>query len=94
MASVMAVIGVIENFPISIMEIKSIMNIRVLIGIMETRKFSITAITEVIPKVGYILSYSCGKNEFPGKRYNASNLVYISQSTTSVIHFLSGSCSE
>ncbi len=53
------------------MEIKSIMNIRVLVGIMENRKFSITAITaimEVIPKDGHILSYSCGKNEFPGKR--------------------------
>ncbi len=90
----MAVMGVIENFPISIMEIKFIMNIRALIGIMETGKFSITAITEVIHKVGYILPYSCDKNEFPGKRYNASNLGYISQSTTSVIHFLSGSCSE
>jgi hypothetical protein len=44
---------------------------------MEIGKFSITAITaitEAIPKVGYIFSYSCGKNEFPGKRYNASTL--------------------
>jgi hypothetical protein len=43
---------------------------------MEIGKFSITAITvitEAIPKVGYILSYKCGKNEFAGKRYNASN---------------------
>jgi hypothetical protein len=47
-----------------------------IVFILEIGKFSITAITaitEAIPKVGYILSYKCGKTEFPGKRYNASN---------------------
>jgi hypothetical protein len=57
--------------------LKSIMD---LISILEIGKFSITAITaitELIPKVGYLLPYSCSKNEFPGKRYNASNHSFV-----------------
>jgi hypothetical protein len=34
---------------------------------------SIMSIMAVKTKVRYIISYSCRKNEFPEKRYNASN---------------------
>ncbi len=37
---------------------------------------SIMSIMAVKSKVRCILSYGCRKNEFPGKRYNASNLIF------------------
>jgi hypothetical protein len=68
-----SVMAVIENFPISIMKIKSIMNFRYdfrngrnrefLNFRYEIGKFSITAITEIIPKVHNGLNFHNGNWE-------------------------------
>ncbi len=41
----------------------------------------IMAIMAVKAKVRYVLSYGGGKNEFPGKRYNASNQHFVGNCT-------------